>query len=187
MRLRLLSVPVRVLATAVCALATHALMYRTLWPSDAVHGYLGWYEPLVGALSLASLIGLVALVAVAPATRRPGLSFHLGARSLAYSTLAFVLAQETLERSLEAGRIASPALAPEQWIALVAGVAATAFALAVAVRGGGAVVRRILGAPPAQARSRRVLPGWSLATVRPHRLRPLADRFALRAPPLGSS
>ena len=43
------------------------------------------------------------------------------------------------------------------------------------------------GAPPAQARSRRVLPGWSLATVRPHRLRPLADRFALRAPPLGSS
>src|SRR5207253_7041432 len=85
MRLRLLSVPVRVLATAVCALATHALMYRTLWPSDAVHGYLGWYEPLVGALSLASLFGLVALVAVAPAARRRGLSFHVGARSLAYS------------------------------------------------------------------------------------------------------
>jgi len=171
-----------VFPAAVCALATHGLVYRSLWPSDGAHGYFAWYEPLVGGLSLASLLAVGGLVLVAARGRRlPPL--RLRARSLAYTSLAFLLAQETLERSAALGRIAPPSLSPAQWIVLVAGTAATAVALTAALRAGHAAVRRFLS-PPAPPRPRSAPLRWSIVTVAPRRPRPLAARSGLRAPPL---
>jgi len=171
-----------VFPAAVCALATHGLVYRSLWPSVGAHGYFAWYEPLVGGLSLASLLAVGGLVLVAARGRRlPPL--RLRARSLAYTSLAFLLAQETLERSAALGRIAPPSLSPAQWIVLVAGTAATAVALTAALRAGHAAVRRFLS-PPAPPRPRSAPLRWSIVTVAPRRPRPLAARSGLRAPPL---
>jgi hypothetical protein len=170
------------LPAAVCALATHALVYRSLWPSDGAHGYFAWYEPLVGGLSLASLLGVGGLVAlVARGRRLPQLTIR--ARALACTSLAFLLAQETLERSAALGRFALPSLSPSQWIVLVAGIAATALALTAALRAGHAAVRRLLS-PPAPERPRALPLRWSIVTVAPRRIRPLAAQSGLRAPPL---
>jgi hypothetical protein len=167
---------------AVCALATHALVYRSLWPSDAAHGYFAWYEPLVGGASLASLLGVVAAVFVASSGRRlPPLT--LRARPLACTSLAFLLAQETLERSTVLGRFALPSLSPEQWIVLVAGIAATALALTLAARAGHAAACRLLSRPEPARRDAAPL-RWSVVTAVPRRPRPLAVRSGLRAPPL---
>jgi hypothetical protein len=59
-----------VLPAAVCALATHGLVYRSLWPSNAAHGYFAWYEPLVGGLSVASLLAVAGLAWAAAAVVR---------------------------------------------------------------------------------------------------------------------
>jgi hypothetical protein len=184
------------LEVAVCALATHALVYRTLWPNDGVHGYFGWYEPVVAVVSLASLVGLLGFVAVASAARLCGRPLYVAARvqspaaiaatarSLGAWSLAFLLIQESVERSLETGRPALQAFTPSQWLVLLAGLAATSLLLAVGVRIARTVLDRALGSTAVRQRSRRVALGWSVVTCSRRRLRPLAERFALRAPPL---
>jgi hypothetical protein len=171
-----------VLPAAVCALATHGLVYRSLWPSDAPHGYFVWYEPLVAGLSVASLLVVAALVLLAARGRRlPSLAIR--ARSLVHTSLAFLLVQETVERSAGAGRFALPSLSLSQWIVLVAGTAATAFAVTTALRAGRAAVRHLL--TPSEPRARRAEPiRWTVVTVVARRPRPLAGRSGLRAPPL---
>jgi hypothetical protein len=194
--LRLRAKVLRLPAAAVCALATHALLYRTPWPADGAHGYFGWYEPVVAVVSLASLAGLLGFVAVAWAARRSGRPLGVpaplqrpddvaaSARSLGVSAFAFLLIQESLERSLEAGHPALQAFTPSEYLVLLAGLAATSLVLAGGLRLAKAVVGRVLGAPPAARRpDERVVPGWSVVTCRPRRSRPLAERFALRAPP----
>jgi len=172
----------------VCALATHAFVYRTLWPSDGVHGYFGWYVPLVAALSLAAAAGLVGFVALAAAGAAPR---HIGpgrpladvAREIASSGLLFLLAQESLERTVEAGRPAFATFTPSQWFVLLAGIAVTALALAFALGVGAAVLARALGAPPRTARH-APMPVWSVVQGGRRSPRPLAAGHALRAPPL---
>jgi hypothetical protein len=166
----------RLPAVAVCALATHALVYRTLWPSDGVHGYFGWYEPAVAVASLASLAGLVGFVALAYAARRSGRPFGWVAtvdspaptaatvRSLVTSSLAFLLIQESVERSVEAGHPAFHRFTPFEWLVLLAGLAATSALLALGLRLGRMVVGRVLGSSPPQRRSRRRHALWSLVT-----------------------
>jgi hypothetical protein len=168
----------RVVASAVCALAAHAVVYGTLWPADGAHGYFGWYQPL----SVASLACVVALLAVPRLRRfvawRP-LSVAATSRSLAVSSLAFLLAQESLERTLASGHPAFAAFTPSQWLLLLVAVAAAAFALSFALR---AVLGRAAVLPaPAPAASAE---SWSVRPIGRRRSRPLAERFALRAPPL---
>jgi hypothetical protein len=178
----------RVPAAAVCALAAHTVLYRTLWPSDGVHGYFGWYEPAVAALSVAALVGLAALLVAAalgrpvilPTRRRPE-PLAAGVRAIGASSLCFLLIQESIERSVQAGQPAFAVFAPSQWLVLLAALAAASLALAVVLRLGQAVVRFVLGAAAPSASAR---PGWSVVTVAARRPRPLAGRFALRAPPL---
>jgi hypothetical protein len=167
----------RFVASAVCALAAHAVVYGTFWPTDGAHGYFGWYQPL----SVASLAGLVALLAV-PQLRSlvPWRTVSVGesARSLAASSLAFLLTQESLERTLAGGHPAFAAFTPSQWLLLLLAVAAAALALSFALRA-------VLGRAQAPAAPAPTAPAetWSVRVGRPRRARPLAERFALRAPP----
>jgi len=168
-------VPVRLLPAAVCALGAHALLYGTFRPGDGLHGYFGWYEPALAVASLA------ALVLLRPAWLRTRLPIGETVRRLSTAALLVLLAQESLERSLQSGHPVFAVLTPSQWLVLLAGLAATALALAVALRAGHVVVSLLRGDRPARP---RVAMGWSIVTVTLGPARPLAQRFALRAPPL---
>jgi hypothetical protein len=168
-------VPARLLPVAVCALGAHAILYGTFRPGDGLHGYFGWYEPALAVVSLAALLLL------RPTWLRTRLPIGETARCISTGALLFLLAQESLERSLQAGHPAFAVLTPSQWLVLLAGVAATALALAVALRAGQAVVSLLFRNRPARARTAL---GWSVVTVTRGPARPLALRFALRAPPL---
>jgi hypothetical protein len=180
----------RLFAAAVCALGTHAFVYGTFLPADGAHGYFAWYESAIALLSLASLVALSLLLAASLTGRlvvhvRPK-AFGERVRELAGWTLLFLLTQETLEHSLQAGRPVLVTFALSAWLVLVAGVAATSVALAAALHLGCAVVERCA---PARLRIVAVLRAlsWSLVTNERRRERPLAGRFALRAPPLPQS
>jgi hypothetical protein len=160
-------VPVRLLTAAVCALGAHALLYGTFRPGDGLHGYFGWYEPALAIAALASLL------LVRPARLRMPHPIGETARRLSVTALFVLLGQESLERSLQVGHPAFAALTPSQLLVLLTGVAAAALALAVALRAGHVVVALLV----------RDFTARGLATLtRP--VRPLAERFALRAPPL---
>jgi hypothetical protein len=168
----------RLAAAAVCALAAHAVVYGTPWPTDGAHDYFGWYQPL----SLASLLAVLGLLAV-PRLRRfvPWRPLSVGdsARSLAVSSLAFLVVQESLERSLASGQLAFAAFTPSQWLLLLVAVAAAALALSFALRA--VLGRAVVPAPPAR---RVAAVPWSIRAGSRRRTRPLAERFALRAPPV---
>jgi len=168
-------VPLRLVSAAACALGAHALLYGTFRPGDGMHGYFGWYEPALAVAALA------ALVLVRPAwlrTRRP---IGETARRISTTAFAVLLAQESLERSLEAGRPAFAALTPAQLLVLLLGIVASALLLAVTLRAGQAVAARLLQRPAPRL---SIVERWSVVTVRRRQTRPLAGRFALRAPPL---
>jgi hypothetical protein len=168
-------VPVRLVSAAVCALGAHALLYGTFRPGDGMHGYFGWYEP---ALALAAL---TTLVLVRPAWLRTRTPIGETARRISTAALVLLLAQESVERSLEAGRPSFAALTPSQLLVLIVGIVASALLLAVTLRAGQAVAGRLLRRPTPRLRA---AVRWSVVTVRCRRTRPLAGRFALRAPPL---
>src|SRR3954464_12736690 len=125
-------VAMRLLPAAICALGAHALLYGSFRPAG-VHGYLGWYEP---ALALAAI---AVVVLIRPASLRSRLPIGETARGLVARALVIVLVQESLERSLQGGHPAVAAMPPSGWLVLVAGLAVTAFALALALRAGQAV------------------------------------------------
>jgi hypothetical protein len=168
-------VPLRLVSAAVCALGAHALVYGAIRPDDGVHGYLGWYEPALGVGAL------VALAVVRPAALRTRLPVAEAARSVGLWALAVLLAQESVERSLEAGHPIFAAFTPVQWLLLLAGIALSALLLAATLRAGQAVVS-FLRREHASARVAGP-PAWSVVTRAAVRVRPLAGRFALRAPP----
>jgi len=164
----------RLLPAAVCALGAHALLYESVRPADGVHGYLGWYEP---ALALAAI---AVVVLIRPVALRSRLPIAEMARGLASRALVIVLVQESLERSLQVGHPAVVAMTPSGWLVLVAGLAATAFALALALRAGQAVYslftdRRVRRSP---VLIRKAAGASALPTARP-----LAGNVALRGPP----
>jgi hypothetical protein len=164
----------RLLSGAVCALGAHALLYGTLRPGDGLHGYFGWYEPAI------ALAAVAAVLLVRPFRLRSPSPVGETARRLSTTALVVLLVQESLERSLAGGRPAFAAFTPAQLLVLVAGIAATALLLALALRAGQAVVRLVRRAPSV----RRAIPGgWSVVAIRLVPARPLAARFALRAPP----
>jgi hypothetical protein len=140
-----------------------------------MHGYFGWYEPALAVAALATL------VVVRPAWLRTRNPVGETARRISTAALVILLVQESVERSLEAGRPAFAALTPAQLLVLLVGIAASALLLAVTLRAGQAVAGRLL-----RGRTPRLQAGerWSVVTVRRRPTRPLAARFALRAPPL---
>ena len=170
----------RLVSSAVCALAAHAVVYGSFWPADGAHAYFGWYEPL----SLASLAALAGVLAV-PRLRGlvPWRTFSVAesARSLAVSSLAFLLAQESVERTLVSGHPAFAAFTPSQWLLLLVSVAVAALALSFALRA--VLGRASTASAPAPS---PVAKGWSIRSASARRARPLAERFALRAPPVPS-
>jgi hypothetical protein len=147
-------------AVMLCSLAAHAFVYRTLWPTDGAHGYFGWYEPAVAAASLAAVAIVLVLVAVTVLARgrvrplRPSQTtprpFAAAARSLAVSSFSFLLLQETLERSVQAGHPAVATFRPSQWVTMAAALALVSTVLTVVQTIGRAVcaVGAILWAGP---------------------------------------
>jgi hypothetical protein len=164
----------RLLVSAVCALAAHAVVYGTFSPSDGAHGYFAWYQPL----ALAAFVALVGLRRFVPWR---ALSVAESTRSLAVSGFAFLVVQESVERSFASGHVAFAAFTPAQWLLLLVAVAAAALVLSFALR---AVFGR---APAALAPAFAPVESWSIRPYGRRRSRPLAERFALRAPPLSSS
>jgi len=91
-----------------------------------------------------------------------------------------LLAQESLERTFQSGHPAFAALTPSQWLVLLVGVAATALVLAFALRAGQVVIGLL---HPTRGPRMPAVARWSVVTTHRGPARPLAQRFALRAPP----
>ncbi len=183
----------RGLAAAVCGLAGHVALYRALWPKGDLHGYLNWYEPLVAALSLAAIVALVVLVALAVAAERLGWRFHLPGSNLRCrpfgltavqvggSGLLYLALQETMERSLAAHSPAVASFTASQWLAALAGIFSAAVALTFLMRLGETIVRAVCRRMPVRKPAAPL--SWSALPAEQRRSRPLALRAALRAPP----
>jgi hypothetical protein len=168
-------VPRRLVPAAICALGAHAVLYGSFRPDDGLHGYLGWYEPVLAVAAIA------AVVAIRPAPLRSRLPIGDTARGLATWALLIVLVQESLERSVRVGHPAIAALTPSGWLVLVIGVTATAFALALALRAGQVVFSLVTGGE-ATRRLPLLVPRKATAVALPA-ARALAGNVALRAPP----
>ena len=130
-------------ASMVCALVAHAAVYRSLVPDDGLHGYFGWYVPLVAVASLGSLLAVV-VGGLCPGSRRGRVDPALSACALdrvsrrncrvclASGGLAFLVVQESLERSLDAGAFSLVTFDASTWpVLLVVLVLAAAAVLAV--------------------------------------------------------
>lgn len=169
--------PVRLIPAAVCALGAHALLYGTFQPGDGLHGYFGWYEPAVAAASLA------ALLLVRPAGMRTRRPIGETVRRLSTTALLVLLAQESVERTLESGHPTFAVVTPSQLLVLLVGVAVTALLLALALHAGHVVITLLDRAPAPRIPS---VTSWSVVTDLRGPARPLAARFALRAPPLAT-
>jgi hypothetical protein len=167
-------VPKRLIPAAICALGAHALLYGSFRPDDGLHGYVGWYEP---ALAIAAL---AAVVLIRPASWRTRLPIAETARSLATLALVIVLAQESLERSLQVGSPAVAELTPSGWLVLIVGVGATALVVALAMRAGQIAYSLFTfrRARRVQVVGRRIAVAITLPAARP-----LAGNVALRGPP----
>jgi hypothetical protein len=180
------------LPVLLCALAAHALLYRSLLPNDEVHGYLAWYVPVVAALS-ALAVGAVSVLFVSSLLGRRSrlrrLTLPLGVSgtrrfaSVGLPALAFLAAQETLEHSLEAGRLET-GLNPAGWVLLLLAVAAVAGLLSILARSCAALLTAVLSGrepllqPPAWSAS------WHRSRGHGGRRRSvLAEPGGERAPP----
>jgi hypothetical protein len=167
----------RVVFSAVCALAAHAVLYWTVSPGDSSHSYFSWYQP-VSVLSLAVLLALLAVPRLRCFVPWRSLSVAESTRSLAASSFAFLVAQESIERTLASARPAFASFTPAQWLVVLLMVAVAALALSFALRA-------VVGRAPAVSALAPALPGarWSVRSASTRRPRALAGRFAWRAPP----
>ena len=120
------------------------------------------------------------MLLIRPASLRSRLPVGDTARGFATWALFVVLAQESLERSLRSAIPAVAAMTPSGWLVLVAGLAATALVLALALRAGQAVYAFLAGV---RVRRSPLLVGNTVVAVVLPNARPLAGNVALRAPP----
>jgi hypothetical protein len=186
------------LPVALCALAGHLALYGSLIPSTGDHAYFVWYEPLVAGLSLVSLALLAGLlltatvggeslrrrvVSLLPPSSRP-MPGSVRAVRLALASLAFLIGQETIERTLSEGRAAAAAFGPSQLLLVLTVVAAAASVVAIVERSFARLITRVAG--PLALRHERE-PSARFPRPRPFTIRrrnPLAQLRGLRAPPL---
>jgi hypothetical protein len=186
-----------VLATAVVGLGAHAALYRSFWPHDSVHGYLGWYTLVVSVLSLGAIAGLAVSVAFALRARRlgrpvrvpvaagPERTHGLYVAELAVWGLVWVYLQETLEHSVPSRELVFANFAPGQVLGLLLGVAGGALVLGFLMRAGTRVMRALFTSGAARGGEPTV--GWMPHPAERRAWRPLASCLALRAPPLLST
>jgi len=189
------------LAVVVCALGGHAVLYRSLWPSDGVHSYFGWYEPAVGLLSAASLLLMAVLLAAAflgpssdrvvPLRRllgplRPATPGRLApAARLAFASLLFLLVQESIERSVAFGRPAFVMFTPSALLLLLAALSSFAALVVFLTYSYVALLDQVVASARPRACARPLPPETGARSQRsPRRRSPLARRRGLRAPPL---
>jgi hypothetical protein len=167
------------LPVALCALGGHLALYRTLLPSTGDHAYLAWYEPLVAGLTIAVLaaFGLLLLSAVLGRDA-------VRAVRLALAGVAFLVVQETIERTLTEGRAAPAVFGPSQLLVVLAVVAVLAALVALVERSCTQLIALV-----ARSSKRVALrsAAQSFPAARPllvRRRNPLAELRGLRAPPL---
>ena len=178
-----------ILAAAVCALVGHVALVQSIRPTDEAHIYLSWYQPLIAGLSGAAVLALAVLLVLGllghrvliPAASLQRRSFDQVALRIGMSGVAFLLVQETIERSVVAGAPAAPSFAAGRWLVVLVVVAASSALLAFLGRWGERAVRRLLAETPQDAVSTAA--SWSTVQGSPRRSRPLALHAALRAPP----
>ncbi len=171
-----------------CALAAHALAYRSLVPTDAEHGYFGAYVPAVGGLTAVAVLALAALAALRLLGRGAALASLLapaggaGRRrvlSILLSALVVLAVQESLELRL-AGEPASAEA--RHWPLLGAAAIVVSVLISLASRTYASLVAAI--PPPCrQAPSSGATPRQAPACADPLRPSVLAARGAGRAPP----
>ena len=188
-RARIVAAFGHVLAAAVCALVGHVALVQSIRPTDEAHIYLSWYQPLIAGLSGTAVLALAALLVLGllghrvrlPAASLQRRSFDQVAIRIGMSGVAFLLVQETIERSVVAGAPAAPSFAAGRWLVVLVVVAASSALLAFLGRWGERAVRRLL-ADAERAADSTARP-WNRVRVWPRRSRPLALHAALRAPP----
>jgi hypothetical protein len=167
-------VPMRLPSAAICALGAHALLYGSFRPADGVHGYLGWYEPVL------ALVAITAVVIVRPERLRTRLPLGDVVRSLSLPALLILLVQESFERTVQIGHPAVVSMTPSGWLVLVVGIVATALVLGLGLRAGQAVFSLLTGDGMRHTRValQRVASRIALPPARP-----LAGNVSLRGPP----
>ena len=195
----LLSIASRLPAVVLCAFAAHAAVYGSVAPGDTGHSYFGWYGPIVTSISTASLVLLPVALAASLGGRpsrlgrvaRLVLTGRGGAHGLwrrtaevAIGSLCFLIAQETLERSVETNTLGPPHFGTFTWLVLVAAVASGAILVALLCRAVDGLVDELLGRSVSRSHATAPIirrPALAAAGARP---RPLAIHGALRAPPV---
>jgi hypothetical protein len=184
---------------ALCALAGHLALYRTLIPSSGEHAYLAWYEPLVAGLTFASIVVFAVLLLTAalgrrslrravvrvlvPAAAQP-LPATVRAVRLALASVGFLVAQETFERTASEGHLSPAAFGPSQVMLVLAVIAGLATLVALVERSCSRLVALVARSRPRVAIR---LAALSFPAARPlpaRRRHPLAELRGLRAPPL---
>jgi len=185
----------RSLQVLLCALAAHAAAYRSLVPSDSMHGYMGLYETVVGALS-AVAVGLLmlALVAVLAGRKRPiralvgrpaeGLPFTNRVTWLAGAALGVLVVQESLERSFEARTIAVGGAPVGTWLMALAVIVVVATTFVLLERSCGGLICALLNGRATLPRAPARMPTPRSASRGERRRNSLADFRGRRAPPL---
>jgi hypothetical protein len=157
-------------AAALCAQLTHAVLYESVVPKTGGHEYMGWYAPLLVVLFAAAL-------AFGPATTRRG-----GVRAVARLALLsalVLLVQESVERTISSGAVQLATYsALTMLVAIVALVAAATALVAVEHTLDALTVKRA-----GDSRTRAATVARPVATARAHRRRPLSAHGGLRAPP----
>jgi hypothetical protein len=184
-----------VVPVALCALAAHAVIYASFWPSDGEHVYFGWYEPVVVglgaaaalALAVAALLGhgrerTTRLQRFLPSTDESGAGLAVRTVALARAAVVLLFLQETSERSLASRQLTPASFSPSTWCLALAASAGFALLLVLAGRAGARLIERVLAAPTPV--DRVVAAGWPRVPPAPTRRNPLADGRGLRAPPL---
>jgi hypothetical protein len=182
------------LRVAVVALAAHAVVYRSLLPTGGDHGYFGWYAPLVAGLSVAALLGTLGVLLAratgigsswvprVAAMTEPSDGVSVAVSRLAGKALAFLVVQETLERSIPARSFEIAQFSPFQWLVVLAAITLAAVILVSASRGRSLLARRLDNPRPAgEPVARTALP--APRSFLPVARNPLASFRGLRAPP----
>jgi hypothetical protein len=187
------------LAVLLCSLAAHAAAYRSFWPEDGVHGYFGWYEPIVGVLSGGAAATVVCLFALGLRARTAAASRHERAilawlrpwrgpsrrsgAGLAALSLGVLLVQESVERSVAVHQLALASFPASTWLVILASVALGGAVLTFLARWCIELVEIVLATrgPVLHAAEVEVAPARS--PVR-RRRNPLATRLGMRAPPI---
>jgi hypothetical protein len=190
-----------VAAVTACALAAHTVAYGSLVPQGGEHRYFGWYAPLVATLSAAAFLGMalalsialllgptsgaVAVVRSILPSRSAGDPAIAGVLRLASAALAFLAVQESLERTLTAGRVELVSFTPATLallVAIVVGAAAIVVLVQRIVSSLADVVLRVTRARPRASASPPARRRPTQVARRPRSL--LALNAGLRAPPL---